>query len=406
MPASAAEQMAVIKRGTESIIPEDELLKKLDASVRAGRPLRVKYGIDPTGVDVHLGHTVPMRKLRQFQRFGHRPVIIIGNYTAMVGDPSGRDETRARLTPEQVEQNAQDYLRQLAKIIDLDQAELHRNGDWFSRMTFLEMLSLLSQATVSQLLTRDDFAKRLKEESPIYLHECVYSLMQGQDSVEVRADVELGGSEQLFSLMLARDLQRAAGQEPQVAITFPILVGTDGVRRMGKSLGNYIGIGEPPGEMFGKVMSLADASMRQFFELVTDVPLEEVDRLLGPDTHPRDAKARLGAAIVTEYHGADAARQAAEQFDQVFRDKQDPDDVAEVAVAPSALSDGRMWGPRLLVTAGLAPSHRQAKALIAQGGVTSGEERTRWTDTDADVGVHDGMIVRVGSRKIVRIRLR
>ena len=405
MAVSAAEQMAVLKRGTEQTIPEDELLKKLDAAVREGRPLRVKYGIDPTGVDVHLGHTVPMRKLRQFQQFGHLPIIIVGNYTALVGDPSGRDETRARLTVEQIEQNASNYLLQLGKIIDLDHAEVHHNGDWFSHMRFSDMLELLSQATISQLLTRDDFSKRLQQEVPIYLHECVYSLMQGQDSVQVRADVELGGSEQLFSLMLARDLQRNAGQEPQVAMTFPILVGTDGVRRMGKSLGNYIGIGEPPVEMFGKVMSLADECMRSYFELVTDVPQEEIDRLLSPETHPRDAKARLARDIVTQYHGADEARRSSEQFDQVFRDKQDPDDIPEVEVKQTDLSDGAMWGPRLLVAAGLAPSNRQARTLIGQGGVTSGPDRVAWTDPEADVEVHDGMIVRVGNRKIVRIRL-
>src|SRR3990172_8425760 len=239
---SVQAQLEVIRRGVEQIVPEAELAAKLERAEKTGRPLRVKYGIDPTGIDVHLGHTVPLRKLRQFQELGHQAVLIIGNYTALVGDPSGRDETRARLTPEQVEANAADYLKQVGKVIDISRAEVVRNGDWFGRMTFLDVLSLASRMTVARLLERDDFTKRMKKETPIYLHECLYPLMQGWDSFEVRADVELGGSEQLFSLLVGRDLQREQGQEPQVAITLPILVGTDGTRRMGKSLGNYIAV--------------------------------------------------------------------------------------------------------------------------------------------------------------------
>src|SRR6476661_2213585 len=248
------EQLEVIRRGAEQVVPLDELRKKLKRSIATGKPLRVKYGIDPTGISVHLGHTVPLRKLRQFQDLGHTAVIIIGNYTAMVGDPSGRDETRARLTEGQVAENAKDYLRQVGRIIDLDRAEVHHNGDWFSRWSFLDVLDLTRQMTLSQISVREDFAKRLAAEKPVYLHECLYPLMQGWDSVEVRADVELGGTEQLFSLMVARHLQQSQGHEPQVAMTMPILVGTDGERRMGKSLGNYIGVAEGPDCQFGKVM--------------------------------------------------------------------------------------------------------------------------------------------------------
>src|SRR3954449_3018093 len=288
------EQLQILKRGVEQIVPEPEFLKKLERSVREGRPLRVKYGIDPTGIDVHLGHTVPLRKLRQFQDLGHTAVIIIGNYTALVGDPSGRDETRATLTEAQVEANAKDYLTQVGKIIDLDRAEVHHNGDWFAKWSFLEVLDLTRHMTLGQISARDDFAKRIAAEKPVYLHECLYPLMQGWDSVEIQADVELGGTEQLFSLLVARDLQQSRGQEPQVAMTMPILVGTDGVRRMGKSLGNYIGVAEDANQQFGKVMSLPDEPMRQYFTLLTDLPTTEVDRLLAPGVNPRDAKEVLG----------------------------------------------------------------------------------------------------------------
>ncbi len=281
-----AEQLRILRRGVEQIVPEPEFLKKLERSVREDRPLRVKYGIDPTGIDVHLGHTVPLRKLRQFQDLGHTAVIIIGNYTALVGDPSGRDETRARLTREQVEANARDYLAQVGRIIDLARAEVHHNGDWFSKWSFLDVLDLTRRMTLGQISAREDFAKRIAEEKPVYLHECLYPLMQGWDSVEIRADVELGGTEQLFSLLVARDLQQSQGQEPQVAMTMPILVGTDGVRRMGKSLGNYIGVAEPAENQFGKVMSVPDEPMRQYFTLLTELPLEEVDRLLAPGGEP------------------------------------------------------------------------------------------------------------------------
>src|SRR5437016_10660702 len=255
---SVDEQLALIRRGVEQIAPEGELRLKLERSIKTGKPLRVKYGIDPTGIDVHLGHTVPLRKLRLFQELGHQAVLIIGNYTALVGDPSGRDQTRARLTPEQVETNARDYLKQVSKVIDISKTEVTHNGEWFSKMRFLDVLALTTKITMQRVLERDDFTKRRQAGTPIYLHECLYPLMQGQDSVEIRADIELGGSEQLFSLMVGRDLQRDAGQEPQVCITLPILRGLDGQRRMGKSLGNYVGVGEPPDNMFGKVMKIPD----------------------------------------------------------------------------------------------------------------------------------------------------
>src|SRR5216684_4027942 len=289
---SVDEQLALIRRGVEQIVPEDELRQKLERSVKTGKSLRVKYGIDPTGIDVHLGHTVPLRKLRVFQELGHRAVLILGNYTALVGDPSGRDQTRARLTPEQVEVNAKDYLKQVSRVIDIAKTEVTRNGDWFSKFQFLDVLNLTTKITMQRILERDDFTKRLKAGTPIRLHECLYPLMQGRDSVEIRADVELGGSEQLFSLMVGRDLQRDASQEPQICVTLPILRGTDGQRRMGKSLGNYVGVNEPANEMFAKIMSIPDDLLREWFDLLTDRPAQEVTRLLGG--HPKDAKMTLG----------------------------------------------------------------------------------------------------------------
>ncbi|MER3415600.1 MAG: tyrosine--tRNA ligase [Gemmataceae bacterium] len=404
---SVEEQLAVIRRGVEAIVPEEELRHKLARSVATGQPLRVKYGIDPTGIDVHLGHTVPLRKLRQFQELGHRAVLIIGNYTALVGDPSGRDEARARLTPEQVEANARDYVQQISKVIDLARTEVHRNGDWFSRFDFLDVLRLAGKMTVQRLLERDDFRKRLQAGSPIYLHECLYPLMQGHDSVAIRADIELGGSEQLFSLMVARDLQRDAGQEPQVAITLPILRGLDGERRMGKSLGNYIGIAEPAYDMFAKIMSIPDHLMPEWFTLLTDRSAEEIARLTDAQTtHPRQAKEILARDIVCFYHGADQAQRAAEEWSRRFSLRQDPTEIPEVPLPVGELQDGRMWICRLLVRAGLAQSHSEARRLIEQGGVTFGPARQKITDASLQFPVEDGLILRVGgSRRVIRIRL-
>lgn len=411
---SLDEQLAVIRRGVDSIVPEEELREKLARSIAEDRPLRVKYGIDPTGIDVHLGHTVPLRKLRQFQDLGHQAVIIIGNYTALVGDPSGRDETRARLTPEQVEQNARDYLEQVGKVVDLDAAEVVRNGDWFGRMSFLDILNLTSKMTVARLLERDDFTKRMRDEKPIYLHECLYPLMQGWDSVEVRADVELGGTEQLFSLMAARDLQRDQGQEPQVAVTLPILVGTDGIRRMGKSLGNYIGVGDPPGEMFGKVMSIPDEAdqadgtrlnvIRQYFELLTDVPPGEVDSLLSPGRNPKDAKEILAREIVSEFYSRDAGDSTAAEFDRRYARKELPSEIPEASVPNGAFKpDGTMWIVKLLVTAGLCASNSDARRAIAQGGVYLGDDKQKVNDVNLELKLDESTLLWVGTRKVVRV---
>jgi tyrosyl-tRNA synthetase len=400
-----AEQIALLKRGVEQIVPEAEFLKKLDHSVRKNRPLRVKYGIDPTGIDVHLGHSVPLRKLRQFQELGHKAIIIIGNYTALVGDPSGRDETRAALTQEQVEANAREYLAQVGRIIDLKTAEVHDNGAWFSTWSFLKVLDLTRRMTIGQMTAREDFSQRIAAHKPVYLHECLYPLMQGWDSVEINADIELGGTEQLFSLLVARDLQQAEGQEPQVAMTMPILVGTDGVRRMGKSLGNYIGVAESAENQFGKIMSIPDEPMKSYFTLLTEVPLDQVDRLLGGGVNPRDAKEVLGKAIVAQYHGAEAAEEAAAQFRRRAAGN-DPDEIPEAVLSATKLdAEGRIPAFILLRELGLESSGANARRVIEQGGVTTGPSRELIADPKAAIAVCDGLIVRVGKRKIVRIRL-
>jgi tyrosyl-tRNA synthetase len=401
-----AEQLALIRRGVDAIVPEAELVQKLERSAQTGKPLRVKYGIDPTGIDVHLGHTVPLRKLRLFQELGHQAILIIGNYTALVGDPSGRDQTRARLTQERVEANAHDYLRQVSKVIDIDRAEVYRNGDWFSKFSFLDVMSLTSKITVQRMLERDDFTKRHREGVPISLHECLYPLMQGQDSVEIRADVELGGTEQLFNLMVGRRLQEDAGQEPQVCLTLPILRGLDGVRRMGKSLCNYVGVGEPADEQFGKTMSIPDELMQQWFELLTDRSAEEVARLTDPAvTHPMEAKKTLAADVVTGYYSAEAAAAARAEWERRFSGRQDPMEIPEVAVPRGELVEGKLPAFRLVVLLGLAKSNNEARRLVQGGGVNVGPNREKLTDPNQPVPVSDGLVVRVGSRRVVRVRL-
>jgi tyrosyl-tRNA synthetase len=403
---SVSEQLALIRRGVHQIVPEDELVKKLERSLKTGKPLRVKYGIDPTGIDVHLGHTVPLRRLRLFQDLGHQAVLIIGNYTALVGDPSGRDETRARLTAEQVEANAADYLKQISKIIDISKTEVTRNGDWFAKFRFLDVLNLTSKITVQRMLERDDFTKRRAKGTPIYLHECLYPLMQGWDSVEIKADIELGGSEQLFSLMVARDLQVDQGQEPQICLTLPILRGLDGVRRMGKSLGNYIGVADAPQEMLDKTMSIPDTIMREWFELLTDRSDQDIAKLTDPTQgNPRDAKLTLGKDIVSSYYGAQAGEAAGVEWLKRFSRGEDPTDVADVQVPASELTDGKIPVVRLLVLLGWAKSNNEARRAVEGGGVNIGPDRVKISDPKATVTVTDGLIIRMGSRRIARLRL-
>jgi tyrosyl-tRNA synthetase len=404
--APVNEQLEIIRRGTEKIVPEEELVAKLTKSRETGTPLRIKYGIDPTGIDVHLGHTVPMRKIRQFQELGHQAVIIIGDYTARVGDPSGRDSTRARLTADQVEKNAATYLSQLGRVLDLSKAEVVRNGDWFAKMSFAETLELCGKVTIAQLLTREDFANRMKQESPIFLHECLYPLMQAWDSVMVRADVELGGTEQLYSFMLARDLQRGQGMASQIGVMMPILVGLDGVRRMGKSLGNYIGISEPPYEMMKKFMQVPDDRMRMYFELLTNTPLDEANRIIA--ANPKQAKMRLGRFVIAEYHGQESAEEAAAQWEREIGRGGIPSDIPEGAMAASDLdSQGMISALGLLKTLKLCASTSDAIRLIDQGGayIYRGDEKVRVDSGKQMLKIEDGLIVRAGKKKACRVKL-
>jgi tyrosyl-tRNA synthetase len=405
-----AEQLALIRRGVEKIVPENELAVRLEQSYKTGTPLRVKYGIDPTGIDVHLGHTVPLRKIRQFQELGHQAVIIIGNYTALVGDPSGRDQTRARLTQSQVEENARDYLTQVGKVVDLSRAEVVRNGDWFSAMSFLDILELCSKVTVAQLLTREDFAKRYAAEQAIFLHECLYPIMQAWDSVKIRADIELGGTEQLYSFMLARDLQREQGMPQQIGMMSPILVGLDGVRRMGKSLGNYIGINETPYDMMKKFMQVPDAVMRMYFELLTNLPLDQVNGLL--EGHPKEAKIALAKSVIGEYHSSAAADEAADRWRREISEKERPEDISVVRLARSAVPEqDRLPGSphpavkaaRLLVMAELCKTTSEARRAIEQGGAYLGTDKTAIESIQTPVEMQGKILVWVGKKRVVEV---
>jgi tyrosyl-tRNA synthetase len=398
------DQLAIIRRGIEKIVPEAELAEKLKKSYDTGKPLRIKYGIDPTAADVHLGHTVPLRKMRQFQELGHQAVIIIGNYTAMVGDPSGRDEARTKkFTEEEVEKNAQTYLQQVGKVIDLSKAEVHRNGDWFSTMSFAELLMLCGRVTIAQLLTREDFAKRYKEEVPIFLHECLYPIMQAWDSVKIQADVELGGTEQLYSFMLARDLQKMENMPQQIAVMSPILVGLDGHRRMGKSLGNYIGISEPAYEMMKKFMQLPDNVLPMYFELLTNMSMEDAAALIA--SHPKNAKVELAKRVMTGYHNAEEAQEAADRWQNEIGGSSLPTDIPDVTLQPDLLTNGKINAVDLLAALNLVPSKSEARRLIQGGGVKLGEDKQKVDSHDQLIEVKTGLLIFAGKKKYCRVVL-
>ncbi|MCR4401020.1 MAG: tyrosine--tRNA ligase, partial [Syntrophomonadaceae bacterium] len=360
----AQEQLAVLRRGTAEIVPEEELLKKIEASLRSGRPLRVKLGLDPTAPDIHLGHTVVLNKLRQFQDLGHEVHLIIGDFTGRIGDPSGKSETRKQLSEAEVMANARTYEAQVFKVLDRSKTHIYFNSEWLAPLRFADVIKLAATFTVARMMEREDFAKRLREGIPISVHEFFYPLMQGYDSVELRADVELGGTDQKFNLLVGRSLQREYGQEPQVAMMMPILEGTDGVQKMSKSLGNYIGVNEDPFEMYGKTMSIADHLITRYLELATRVPMEEISALATGMAegriNPRDAKMRLARELVTLYHGPEAAERAEERFKLVFSQRTLPEDIPEYRVAA-----GEEWLPRLLVEAGLCSSTSEGRRLVA-----------------------------------------
>jgi tyrosyl-tRNA synthetase len=366
-------QMAVIARGAEEIISEEAMRAKIRHSLATGRPLRVKQGFDPTAPDIHLGHAVGIRKLRDFQRLGHKVVIIIGDYTAMIGDPSGRSRTRPRLTREQVEHNAATYFQQFGKIVDASKAEVRHNSEWFGKFSLLEGLNLISLGTVARILERDDFSIRFKANEPIRLHELVYPLLQGYDSVAIDADVELGGTEQKFNLLFARQVQEHHGKEPQAAVTVPILEGTSGTERMSKSLGNYIGIAEEPNAIFGKVMSIPDTMIVRYFQLATERDPEDVRRieisLSKGAENPKNIKVDLAREVVTIYHGEEAARAAAAEFERRFGSERGTLDLEGVETVTLEIDGESIWIVKLLRDLGLAKSGSEARRKIGEGAV-------------------------------------
>jgi tyrosyl-tRNA synthetase len=399
----AQRQLDLLRRGAEQIYTADELLAKLARAVHAGRPLRIKLGMDPTAPDIHLGHTVVMGKMRQFQDLGHKAVLIIGDYTARVGDPTGANHTRPVLSEEQIKANAKTYFEQAGKVLDAsspDKLELRYNSEWLAKLTFADVLKLAARMTVARMMERDTFEKRYRAGDPIGVHEFLYPLMQGHDSVAIEADVELGGTDQTFNCLAGRELMRDAGQESQIVLTMPLLVGLDGTEKMSKSKGNYVGVTDQPNEMFGKLMSIPDSLMENYFTLLTTVPLAEIRENLRT-LHPREAKESLAVAITARYHGDAAAKAAAEEFRRVFSEKEKPSEIPEVRIAASELADGRIGLARLIVAAGFAASNSEAMRLIGQGAVRLDDQVV--SDAKAQVEVKSGAVLRVGKRRWGRI---
>lgn len=391
---SAAEQL--LSRGVAEVIVRDDLKKKL----LGRRPLRIKFGVDPTRPDIHLGHFVGFRKLREFQELGHQVVVIIGDWTARIGDPSGRSVQRQMLTAEEVKANAQTYLDQFSKVVDTERAEIRWQSEWFGKFSLTDVIHLTSKYTVARMLEREDFASRYSQGSPIAITELLYPLLQAYDSVAVNADVEVGGTDQTFNLLVGRDIQRSVDQEPQNILTWPILTGTDGVQKMSKSLDNYIGVNEPPNVMYGKIMSMPDSAMSEYFRLITDVPIDEVEQLIktseSGEINPRDVKDRLARKIVSDMYDQAAAEQARVEFDRVYRQHALPTDMDEFDVA----RESRILS--ILIETGMAKSNNEARRLVTQGGVSLDGERV--DDPDATVTIENPAVLQVGRRRWARLK--
>ena len=401
---SIDEQLDYLRKGTLEIIRESELRAKLEKSEKTGRPLRIKLGVDPTAPDIHLGHTVVIRKLRAFQELGHTVIFLIGDFTGLIGDPSGNSATRPQLTREEINANAETYKQQIFKLLDPDKTEIRFNAEWMDKLGSDGFIRLASHVTVKQILERDDFAKRLADERPIALHELLYPLTQAYDSVALEADVELGGTDQKFNLLVGRNLQREYNQEAQVCVIMPLLEGTDGVQKMSKSLGNYIGINEPPAEIFGKVMSISDDLMWRYYELLTDLSIPEIAALREAaargERNPRDLKADLAKRIIADFHSKDAAEAAAEDFVRRFRNKETPDEVDEHSLP----SNPQGWDlSHLLVTVGMAESKAEARRLIQQGGVSIDGQRQAIVNSLTVWKPGMSTLIKVGKRRFVRV---
>jgi tyrosyl-tRNA synthetase len=399
-----AEQLALIKQGCQEIIREEELKARLEKAIASGQPLRVKAGFDPTAPDLHLGHTVLIQKLKNFQDLGHQVIFLIGDFTGLIGDPSGKSETRPPLTEAEVKANAETYERQIFKILDPTRTLIDFNSRWMKAMQAQDLIRLAARHTVARMLEREDFHKRYTSQTPISIHEFLYPLIQGYDSVALRADVELGGTDQTFNLLVGRDLQREYGQAPQVVITLPLLEGLDGVQKMSKSLGNYVGIDEPPGTMFGKIMSISDTLMLRYYELLTDITpkgLETLKNDLGSGAqHPRQVKEELAVTLVSRYHGENAAKQAAEEFARIFREKETPEEVEEVTVQAGG---PKLWLPKVVAEAGLAAGTSEARRLINQGGVQVDGDKV--TDANLELAAGRTYLLKVGKRRFKRVTL-
>ena len=400
----AAEQMEYLRKGASDIIRVEELQAKIERSRRTRKPLTVKVGFDPSAPDLHLGHTVVLRKMKHFQDMGHRVVFLIGDFTGMIGDPSGQSKTRPVLTRAQVRRNAETYKRQVFKILDRKKTVVDFNSRWLGRLGSAGFIHLASKYTVARLLERDDFSRRYSANQPIGLHELLYPLAQAYDSVALEADVEMGGTDQTFNLLVGREIMREWGLEPQVVLTMPLLEGLDGVEKMSKSLENYVGINEPPREIYGKIMSVNDVMMWRYWELCTDRPLRDIEdlksRVASGAVHPRKAKSDLARLIVAQYHGDAAAASAAAEFERIFARREAPDRVREVRLSPEPRP---IWVPRLLVSVGLARSNGEARRLIQQGGVSVDGERLSDPSREVAATTTASYLIKVGKRHFVRV---
>jgi len=395
-----AEHIQLLKRGTVEIFTEAELAQKLTYASRAGRQLRIKLGLDPTSPDIHLGHTVVLRKMRQFQDLGHKAVLIIGDYTARIGDPTGQNSTRPILSPEQIEQNAKTYFEQAGKILDTsaEKLEVRFNSEWLEKLTLMELIQIAAKKTVAQMLQRDTFKKRLQADVDVYTHEFLYPLMQGYDSVIIKSDVELGGTDQTFNNLVGRDIQKGYGQQPQIVITMPILVGLDGKEKMSKSKGNYIGVTDEPNDMFGKVMSISDDMMENYFTLLTDLPAEKISELVNPSkSHPKESKVLLGKTIVSQFYDETAADAAAAEFDKVFAQGRLPDDIPEFTLPVIAISV-----KQLLLVCKLVETGGEAKRMCVQSAVTI--DGNKVNDPNIQITPNDEMTIQVGKRRFAKLR--
>ena len=401
---SSQDALRTLLSGAADVVPEDGLTSLLDA----GRPLRAKLGIDPSRPDLHLGHAVVLRKLRHFQDLGHQVVLIIGDFTGRVGDPSGQSETRPLLSEDEIEANARTYLDQVGLVLDVERAEVRRNSEWLATMDMIDVLRLTSSYTVARMLERDDFQQRHRAGQAISVVEFLYPLMQAMDSVQIRSDVELGGTDQLFNLLVGREIQRAYGQEPQVALTMPLLEGTDGRRKMSKSFDNYVGLTDPPDDMFGKLMRIPDELVAKYLRLCTAIEPDEVDRIeaeLADGALRADlAKRRLGREVVGLYHRAGAGEAAERRFDLVHREHEIPEGVTEAAIPNDCIRGGRVWAPKLMAALGLAGSNSEARRLIEQGGVRLDGEPIRNPEAELEVERLRGRVLQVGRRRFIRLR--